>query len=219
MRKILFGGLWLALIIYAFGFAPPIQADTFELIQKLATGQWQGINPLVIALFNIMGVWPMIYACVLLLDGRGQKIPAGLFVTGSFGVGALALLPYLALRQPNPSFTGEKNGLLKLLDSRWTGALLAAGTVGLVAYGLLAGDWGNFIQQWHTDRFVHTMSLDFVALCLLFPTVLGDDMARREVKDQRIFWVVSLVPLLGAAAYLVGRPPISSAAATAESVV
>lgn len=215
MRKILFGGLWLALVIYAFGFAPPNQPDTFELIQKLSTGQWQGINSLVIALFNIMGVWPMIYACVLLLDGRGQKIPAGLFVAGSFGVGAFALLPYLALRQPNPGFTGEKNALLKILDSRWTGAILAAGSVGLLAYGLLAGDWSNFVQQWRTDRFIHVMSLDFVLLCLLFPAVLGDDMARRGLKDQRIFWAVSLVPLLGAAAYLTGRPPIPSTATTA----
>jgi hypothetical protein len=220
MRKILFGGLWLGLVIYAFGFAPPNQPDTFELIQKLSTGQWQGINPLVISLFNIMGVWPMIYACLLLLDGRGQKIPAGLFVGASFGVGAFALLPYFALRQPNPSFTGEKTALLKLLDSRWTGALLAAGTIALLAYGLLAGDWSDFAQQWRTDRFIHVMSLDFVLLCLLFPAVLGDDMARRGLQNQRIFWAVSLVPLLGAVAYLTGRPPIPTAAATsAESVV
>ncbi|NJO79045.1 MAG: DUF2834 domain-containing protein [Cyanobacteria bacterium RM1_2_2] len=211
MRKILFGGLWLALVTYAFFLAPPNQPDTFELIQKLSTGQWQGINPFVIALFNIMGIWPIIYACLLLIDGRGQKIPAGLFVAASFGVGAFALLPYLALRQPNPTFTGEKNALLKLLDSRWTGVILAAGTVGLLAYGLLAGDWSDFVQQWQTDRFIHVMSLDFVLLCSLFPAVLGDDMAKRGLKDPRIFWSVSLIPLVGAVAYLVGRPPISSA--------
>lgn len=213
-QKILFGGLWLVFVIYAFFFAPPNQPDTFELIQKSATGQWQGINPLVIALFNIMGVWPMIYACLLLLDGRGQKIPASLFVAVSFGVGAFALLPYLALRQPNPSFTGEKNALLKLLDSRWTGAILAAGTVGLLAYGFLAGDWRDFIQQWQTDRFIHVMSLDFCLLCLLFPSVLGDDMARRGLHDQRIFWAASLIPLLGAVAYLTVRPSIESKATT-----
>lgn len=217
--KILFGGLWLALIIYASFFAPPNQPDTFELIKKLASGQWQGINPLIIALFNIMGIWPMIYACLLLLDGRGQKIPASLFVAASFGVGAFALLPYLALRQPNPGFTGEKNALLKLLDSRWTGAFLAAGTVGLLAYGLLAGDWSDFIQHWQTDRFIHVMSLDFCLLCLLFPSVLADDMARRGLHNQQIFWAVSLVPLLGAVAYLTGRPPLSSAAPSAPPVI
>ena len=52
------------------------------------------------------------------------------------------------------------------------------------------------------------MSLDFCLLCLLFPTLLGDDMARRGLTDKRIFWAVSLVPLLGAIAYLALRPPV-----------
>jgi hypothetical protein len=219
MIKGLFGALWLGLIIYAFFFAPPNQPDTFNLIQKLATGQWQGINPLVIALFNIMGIWPMIYSSLLFFDGCGQKIPAWPFAAGSFGVGAFALLPYLALRQPNPDFTGQKTILLKLLDSRWTGLALAMGTSVLLIYGLTAGDWQNFIQQWRTDRFVHVMSLDFCLLCLLFPSLLGDDMARRGLTDRRLFWIVSLVPLLGAAAYLVVRPPIGGTTASAETLV
>jgi hypothetical protein len=219
MRKILFGALWLGLIIYAFFLAPPNQPDTFSLIQKLATGQWQGINPLIIALFNIMGVWPMIYSGLLFFDGHGQKLPAWPFVAGSFGVGAFALLPYLALRQPNPDFNGQKSTLLKLLDSRWTGLVLAIGTGVLLIYGLTAGDWPNFIQQWRTDRFIHVMSLDFGLLCLLFPSVLGDDMARRGLSDRRLFWAVSLVPLLGAAVYLVLRPPIDGATVRSKTLV
>lgn len=218
MRKLLFGGLWLGLIVYAFFLAPPNQPDTFDLIQRLATGQWQGINPLIIALFNIMGVWPLIYSGLLFFDGRGQKIPAWPFAVGSFGVGAFALLPYLALRQPNPRFTGEKNLWLKLLDSRWTGLVLAIGTVGLLAYGLIAGDWAEFVQQWRTDRFIHVMSLDFCLLCLLVPSLLGDDLARRGITDSRWFWAVSLVPLLGASIYLAVRPPIEADSAEATSV-
>lgn len=216
IRRILFGALWLGLVVYAFFLAPPNQPDTFSLIQKLSTGQWEGINPLVIALFNLMGIWPMIYGCLLFLDGRGQKLPAWPFAAGSFGVGAFALLPYLALRQPNPGFKGEKDGLLKLLDSRWTGAILAFGTVVLLAYGLGLGDWQNFVQQWRTDRFIHVMSLDFCLLCLLFPSLLGDDMARRGLHDQRIFWIVSLIPLLGSAVYLALRPPIESTVSRME---
>lgn len=219
MKTLLFGALWLGLVVYAFFLAPPNQPDTFPLIKDLSTGQWQGINPLIIALFNIMGVFPMIYSCLLFFDGRGQKLRAWPFAACSFGVGAFALLPYLALRQPNPTFTGQKNSLLKLLDSRWTGVLLGLGTVGLLAYGLLAGDWGDFVQRWQTDRFIHVMSLDFCLLCLLFPGLLGDDMARRGLHDQRLFWAVSLVPLLGAVVYLVLRPPIRSADTAIEAAV
>jgi hypothetical protein len=208
VRSIAFWLLWAGFSAYAFLLAPPNQPDTFALIQNLSTGQWDGINPLVIALFNIMGVLPMLYACLLLIDGRGQRTPAWLFASASFGVGAFALLPYLALRKPNPTFPGKKNALLKLLDSRWTGLALSSGAIALLIYGLVAGDWGNFIQQWQTDRFIHVMSLDFCLLCLLFPALIGDDMARRGLQDKRIFWAVALVPLLGTLAYLTLRSPL-----------
>jgi hypothetical protein len=211
VRSIAVWLLWTGFSAYAFLLAPPNQPDTFALIQDLSTGQWEGINPLVIALFNIMGVLPMLYACLLFIDGRGQKVPAWLFASASLGVGAFALLPYLALRQPNPTFVGEKNALLKLLDSRWTALVLSAGTIALLTYGLTTGDWSNFIQQWQSDRFIHVISLDFCMLCLLFPALIGDDMERRGLQDKRIFWVVALVPLLGAIAYLVLRPPLESA--------
>jgi hypothetical protein len=212
VRSIAFWLLWAGFSAYAFLLAPPNQPDTFALIKDLSTGQWDGINPLVIALFNIMGVLPMLYACLVFIDGRGQKVPAWLFASASFGVGAFALLPYLALRKPNPTFVGEKNALLKLLDSRWTALALSVGAIALLIYGLAAGDWSNFIQQWQSDRFIHVMSLDFCMLCLLFPALIGDDMARRGLQDKRIFWAVALVPLLGAIAYLILRPPLEPAA-------
>ncbi|MEH2416259.1 DUF2834 domain-containing protein [Nostoc sp.] len=170
VRKITFGVLWLGLLTYAFFLAPPEQPGTLELIKNLSIGQWQGINPLVIALFNLMGIWPLIYSAVVFIDGRGQKIPAWPFAIASFAVGAFALLPYLALREPNNNFVGKKNALLKLLDSRVTGVVLTVATVILVAYGLTAGDWDSFVQQWQTNRFINVMSLDFCLLCLLFPT-------------------------------------------------
>lgn len=208
VRKIAFGVLWLGFTTYAFFLAPPEQPGTFELIKNLSTGQWQGVNPLVVELFNLMGIWPLIYSAVVFIDGRGQKIPAWLFATASFGVGAFALLPYLALREPNNKFVGKKNALLKLLDSRVTGVVLTVATVLLVAYGLTGGDWGNFVQQWQSNRFINVMSLDFCLLCLLFPALLGDDMARRGWKNPQMFWLIALIPLFGPLIYLCVRPPL-----------
>ncbi len=208
VRKIAFGLLWLGFVVYAFFLAPPEQPGTFELIKNLSIGQWQGVNPLVVALFNLMGIWPLIYSAVVFIDGRGQKIPAWLFATASFAVGAFALLPYLALREPNNQFLGQKNALLKLLDSRITGFVLTVATVILVAYGLRAGDWGSFVQEWQTNRFINVMSLDFCLLCLLFPTLLGDDMARRGWKNPQFFWLITLIPLFGPLVYLSVRPPL-----------
>ncbi|MEH1961633.1 MAG: DUF2834 domain-containing protein [Nostoc sp.] len=208
VRKIAFGVLWLGFITYAFFLAPPEQPGTFELIKNLSIGQWQGVNPLVIALFNLMGIWPLIYSAVVFIDGRGQKIPAWLFAIASFAVGAFALLPYLALREPNNNFVGKKNAFLKLLDSRVTGIVLTVATVILVAYGLTGGDWDSFVQQWQTNRFINVMSLDFCLLCLLFPTLLGDDMARRGWKNPQLFWLIALIPLFGPLIYLSVRPPL-----------
>ncbi|OUL20715.1 DUF2834 domain-containing protein [Nostoc sp. 106C] len=208
LQKIIYFSLWIGFITYAFFLAPPNQPDTFELIKNLSTGQWQGINPLVIALFNIMGIWPLIYSAVVFIDGRVQKIPAWPFASVSFVVGAFALLPYLALREPNKQFVGQKNAFLKLLDSRVTGVFLTVATVILVAYGLRAGDWENFVQQWHTSRFIHVMSLDFCFLSLLFPSLLGDDMARRSWINPLLFWVIALIPLFGPLIYLCVRPPL-----------
>jgi len=216
LRKVGLGLLWIGFVSYAFWLAPPDRPETLELIKNLSTGQISGINPAIVALFNLMGVFPLIYSCVLLIDGRGQKLPAWVFAAGSFALGAFALLPYLALRQDNPGFRGKKNWLLKILDSRWVGAGLLVLSLGLLGYGITQGDWGDFVHQWQTSRFIHVMGLDFCLLCLLFPSLLGDDMARRGLTDRRIFWAVSLMPLLGAAAYLMLRPPVAEGAIAAD---
>ncbi|MEG4406847.1 DUF2834 domain-containing protein [Microcoleus sp. MON2_D5] len=208
-RKIGFGLIWIAFTTYAFVFAPPDSPEkTITLITDLSTGKIADINPLIVALFYIMGVWPLIYSCVLFADGRGQKIPAWLFATLSFGVGAFALLPYLCLREANPEFPGQKNIFLKILDSRFTGIFLTLGAAALVVFGLTKGDWSDFIGQWQTSRFIHVTSLDFCLLCLLFPALLGDDMTRREMQKSTAFWALTLVPLFGPLAYLCTRKPL-----------
>ncbi|MBO9998725.1 MAG: DUF2834 domain-containing protein [Cyanobacteria bacterium SID2] len=216
IRKLFFGGLWLIGILYAFRFAPPDRPETLDLIIDLSSGNWAGINPIVIALFNLMGVLPFAYGCLLFADGRGQKIGAWPFAAASFGVGAFAILPYLALRQPNPHFTGEKNAVLKFWDSRILGVVLTLVSIVCLVYGFTQGDWADFVTQWQTSRFIHVMSLDFCMLCLLVPTLLDDDMARRELHDRSTFWLAAFVPLLGLLVYLCLRPPLPE---TAEPAV
>ena len=209
-QKIIFTLLWLGLSLYAFTLAPPQQPDTFDLIVRLSSGQWAGINPAIIALFNLMGVWPMIYACLALIDGADQKIAAWPFVAVSFGVGAFALLPYLALRESNPTFDAPKTALLKLVDSVWTGRALALASLILLIYGVTSGDWSDFAQQWQTSRFINVMSLDFCLLCALVSPLLKDDMTKRNLHNPALFWAATLIPLLGIAFYLSVRPPLET---------
>ena len=204
-NKLIFGLIWLVFTIYAFLLAPPNNPNTLDLIINLSSGKFQDINPLIIALFNLMGILPIIYTCFLLFDGRSQKIPAWIFVTGSFGFGAFAILPYLGLRQPSTVWSGEKNTLLKVLESPITGIFITIGTILLLFWGITNGDWSDFIQQWHTSKFIHVMSLDFCVLCLLLPVIIKDDLARRNIDNPLIFWIITLIPLFGTLAYLCFR--------------
>ena len=208
-RKIVFGLIWVSFISYAFFFAPNASPDTLDLIIDLSTGNLQDINPLVVSLFNLMGILPATYACLLLFDGRSQKIPAGIFVIGSFGLGAFALLPYLALRESSTVWEGEKNRLLKVLESPITGIVLTFGAIALLSSGIIYGDWKDFVFQWQTNQFIHVMSLDFCLLSLLFPTLVKDDSLRRGIKKPEIFWIISFIPLFGALIYLCLRSPLS----------
>ncbi len=207
--------LWAGFIAYVLLLAPPLHLqETLTLLKNLLTGQWSDINPLILSLFSLIGVWLQIYSCILFIDGRMQKLPFWPFALASVGTGVIGLLPYLALREANQEFSGQKDAFLKLLDSRLTGIVLALFTIGSLAYGLLAGDWGDFVQQFQSDRFINGMSLAFCLFCLLFPTVLGDDMARRGfLSNSQLFWAIALVPLLGSLAYLCWHPPLRETSA------
>jgi hypothetical protein len=219
-NKIIFGALWLALIGYTFLLAPPDRVDSLQLIINLSTGNWTGINPFVVALFNLMGILPLIYACLMLIDGKTQNISAGLFSAASFAVGAFAILPYLALRESNSTpeidrFQGsriDRRGIIKLVDSRWLGVILSIGTVTLLIYGITQGDWTDFVRQWHTSRFIHVMSLDFCLLTLLLPVLITEDIHRRNFTSPQLVRLLSLVPLFGGLLYLCIRPNLTDPA-------
>ena len=205
--------LWLTkagFILYLSSLAPPFHWElTKSLIIKLLTLQWNAINPVIFSLFCLVGVWILIYSSLLFFDGRMQSIPFYPFALASLGLGIVGLIPYLALREPNTEFTGSKDAWLSILDSRLTGIVLTLFTLSLLVYALIAGDWGEFWQLFKSDRFINGMSLAFGLFCLVFPSALGDDMARRGyLRDSQLFWFIALTPLLGSLTYLCWRPSI-----------
>ncbi len=209
-RKIALLLIWVGFVAYTLWLAPLDQPDTWPLVKKLLTLQWGKLNAIIPVLFSLMGVWPMIYACLMFADGRMQNFRAWPYFIGSNGTGVICLLPYLIFRKPNQEFYGIKDKWLRSLDKRSTGVYLLLGTIGLLVYAAIAGDWGDYVQQFQTRHFVHLISIDFCLMCLIFPltSLFDDDMARRGLKDSRIFWAVALVPLFGPLVYLCLRPPL-----------
>jgi len=209
--------LWGGFIAYILFLAPPLHLDeTLTLLKNILTLQWTAINPIILSLFSLVGIWLLIYSALLFIDGRMQSIPFWPFAIASVGSGVLGLIPYLALREPNQQFSGQKDTFLELLDSRIYGIILTFSTVVLLVYGF-TGDWGDYVQKFLSDRFINGMSLAFCLFYLLFPTIIADDMVRRRWTNPQIFLAVLLVPLLGSLAYLCLRPPLLTSTIRQES--
>lgn len=206
MNALFFGLLWIGFAGYAFVLAPPEAPNTFALIMQIIQGDTAQLNPLVVNLFNLMGILPLIYGCLLIPLDHGRKFPAGIIVTLMMGVGAFALLPYLALRRAQPEVKTIP-WWVRFFDSRWLALPLGVGALLLVAAGL-QGDWPSFIRQWQQERFIHVMSLDFLVLTVLLPVLVIWDMERRKIKDTRYFWLSALIPLFGPVLYLMIRPSL-----------
>ncbi len=218
IRALVLTVVWLGLLAYAFLGAPAEDPQTAQLIEALVAGNWVGINPAIVALFNLMGVWPLAYAGLALMDGHHQRIPAWPFVLGSMALGAFVLLPYLILRRSPPASHAVgtytlpqgllRRWLLAWVESRWWGLGILLGSLGLGLYGLAQGDWPGFLAQWQSNRFIHVMGLDFCLLWLLIPLLLGEDMSRRGLRSPGLMALIAAVPLVGLGAYLTLRPPL-----------
>ncbi|AIE72543.1 MULTISPECIES: hypothetical protein [unclassified Synechocystis] len=211
LNRLALACLWLALVVFAFGFAPPSDPRTLTLIKALSLGQWQDINPVIIALFNLMGIWPMAYAAILIGDRRGRKLPAWPFVAGSFFLGAFALLPYLIFWPPpegnNISISKlEPSMVNRFWRSPWLGRVLFFLAIACVSGAVFMGDWADYGHQLQTNQFIAVMSSDFLCLTLAFPLLLAQDLRHRRVSHPFLLALGSTVPLFGALAYLSIRP-------------
>lgn len=215
VRKALLWVLWISFVGYTMWLNPLGQAYTWQVGGKLLTFQLGEVNSYLVAIFWLMGVWPMIYACLLFADGHMQKLPAWPFFVGANALGMLWLMPYFLFRQRQQTFAGEKDRWLAWLDRRSTGVWLLAIATLLMLYALVTGDWSDFAQQFQHRPFVHLITLDWLSMGLVFPvaTLFPDDMARRGLQSRWIFWAVALVPLYGPLLYLCLRPPLQQDAA------
>lgn len=207
--------LWAGFIVYVIFLAPPLHLEaTIKLLINILTLQWTQVNPVILSEFALVGIWLSIYSSLLFFDGRMQSIRFYPFAIASLASGVIGLIPYLALRESNQSFSGEKDRFLKFLDSRAFAYSLTITTTGLFLYALVFGDWDGFIEQFIHDKFIHGMSLALCLFYLLFPTsILDDDIARRNWNKQQmgqLYLLIALIPLFGPLAYLCLRPKIAA---------
>jgi len=216
--------LWIGLSVYGFMLSPN-QTPTRDMIfLKLLVGIREPgedfvVNQVYTALFNIMGIWPAVYASLLVPAGRSEnKLPAWPFIAGSFGFGVFALLPYFAfwrpikdqnLPPPKEELEGWDKLFMKGAETPVLPALLIAGASSMLYLAATAGaaSWVEYGRLLDESRLVHVTTLDFLCLTAFAPFwMLNDAEARGWEQRNTLLPILSVLPAVGPAIYLLLRP-------------
>ncbi|KAL8478261.1 hypothetical protein ACS0TY_030238 [Phlomoides rotata] len=211
---------WAALMYYVFFLAPnqtPV-TDSYFLKKLLNLKGEDGfeLNEVLVALWYIMGLWPLLYSMLLIPTSRSSKskIPVWPFVVLSFFGGAYVLIPYFVLWRP-PAPPVEESELrrwpLNFLESKLTAGITLAAGLAIIVYAFSSdGDaWKEFYQYFQGSKFIHITSIDFALLSMFAPFWVYNDTTVRK-WDGKGSWLlpVSLIPFLGPALYLLLRPSL-----------
>ncbi|CAI9089839.1 OLC1v1024487C1 [Oldenlandia corymbosa var. corymbosa] len=163
--SILLSGLYAGLLYYVFILAPnqTPSTDTYfvkKLLNVIGDDGFR-MNEVLVALWYIMGLFPLVYSMLLLPSARSEKgsLPVWPFLVLSFFLGAYGLIPYFILWKPPPPPVDEteiKSWPLNFLESKVTAGITLAAGLGLIVYaGLSNGDvWKEFHLYFRSSRFV-----------------------------------------------------------------
>ena len=203
--RVALGVGWVALLIAVFGFGPPADPNTADEVVAMLTGRWQGLEPLQVAIFNQLGIWPTLMACLLWAEQPEQRVPYWPFGLLSLATGMYSLIPYLALRDPEAPLRPTR--IARWLDSRVLAVALAVGALGLFVYGAAWGDPAAYVELFKAQQLVFAMSVDWILFWLASGALVWQD-ARRRGATPRFAALAWALPRLGALLYLALRPSL-----------
>ncbi|XP_073122962.1 uncharacterized protein [Henckelia pumila] len=223
---------WGGLMYYVFFLAPnqTPATDSYFLKKLLNLDGDDGfkMNEVLVALWYIMGLWPLVYSMLLLPTARSSrsKIPLWPFLILSCFGGAYILIPYFVLWKP-PAPEVEESEIrrwpLNFLESKLTAGLTFTAGLAIIVYAILSGGdvWKEFYQYFGGSKFINITTIDFSLLSAFAPFWVYNDMTARK-WDDKSSWLLplSLIPFLGPALYLLLRPslPVTSTSLEAASV-
>ncbi|NGZ75274.1 hypothetical protein [Saccharibacillus alkalitolerans] len=192
--------VWLAFIVYALFFAPGAGGGEDPWFVPLLT--LQAVEPSLLAMFTLLGLFPLTYAC-LLLRHDDRVVPAWPFVLLSFALGVFALLPYYILTSHTHAGSHTlrlSESIRRTAESQVTHAILFVLTLVVMGWGFLAGDLGVYAEAFRTSRFVNVMTIDFALLTLLSVYAIYTGSRRRSMPQAMA--LLGLIPILGLLLYI-----------------
>jgi hypothetical protein len=199
--RLIYALLWLTLLGYALLGSPPPAPDAVHEVTALALADTTRVDPIAIAVFNLLGVLPTAFLAILLYDtGRPGPWP---FALGAYVLGGIILLPYLMLRDTRHPLRTEPGRFVRAVGSHTAGWLLVSATSALVAWGALTGRPADFAEQLAGSKLIAVMSADLVALTVALHFVAATDRRRRGLPAAPSW---QHIPLFGPLLYLAFRP-------------
>jgi hypothetical protein len=205
-KKIILAVVWSMGWIHVFFFSPSLaeSGSMMTYIDAAMNNKTDSIDALNYMFFNFLGVWPFVMIAMLVQDLQG-KIKAWPFAFSAMLVGNSALYIYLFCRKEQAGYVAPKSLLVRFAESKILALLLFVATVFLFYYGISEADLKRFYEMWRTSFYATAMTIDFCLFSIAFAFILADDMRRRDMPVNGLFWLFSLVPLLGATSYLLIR--------------
>ena len=208
MKKTFLLAVWILGWIHVFWFSPDDGIATKDFIVAVMQVNTELVDPLVFMVFNLLGVWPIVMVAMLVQDNQG-RLKAWPFAFSSMVLGNSALYLYLFFRREQQGYVPPKTLLVRFAESKITAVVLLVSTIGLMLYGFSQGSLAAYAKAWKVNYIVNVMTIDFFLFAIAFAAVLADDMRRRNMKIDSVFWLYVLVPVLGAVTYLTVRPPLA----------
>lgn len=167
VRTLITGLVWASFVGYAFsGYAPgqteAAKALDAELLTTIIANPFDDTIPSIfVAIFNVLGLMPFVYSCLVLPGSRDQSPPAAPFCVASFALGFFAIGPYLALRRFAPFPAPPKaQWLAKAIENKVAAVLALFSGVFLFYYAFAGGsgglDLGKYVVNIRKSCAAHT---------------------------------------------------------------
>lgn len=199
-QKLIYFAAIILLNAHSFFTMPPWRDDTWDRLARMALRNLDGLEPYAFTLFVLFGMFSLLLAALILIDGWYQRFVAWPFALSVMVLGPSMVFLYQAFRQNDLSPWRPPNRLERLAHSRILPLVIAAFALSALWDGR-GGDLGNLWHLFQTDYFTHAMLVDEALFVILTPILVAQDCRRRQ-RDIRWAWVALLLPIFGACAYL-----------------
>jgi len=200
MKFLVLSFLLVCFVVIILTFQLPSDEELI-LINDLIFFQYTTLEPLLIIVFYLMGIWPVVQATLLYGDGNEKRIPDWPFLLLSFFTGAYILSVYILMRESRKA-KKYQNSLTKLFDSTSWGICLVILTITLFIMGILLGDPQGYIELFQKYLFVRVMTIDFLLFTMITPITVYIHSVNNSIEVSPFVLVLGMIPILGALYYI-----------------